>query len=187
LNARISAELERMQRHIDHPQNRQLLNAVLLQMFDLAVNVEGVYWSVSKPLLPIILISQNEFKQIQQIMIERFSLLFSLAPRFSFSDRIGISSQASVDASKASHLNELFGELSRDVQMNLEPQNREKFTSNLTNFRFDLPPSSIESILSSLFILGWTSSLSSTSTLSTRQLSTSPRSRSSITPWPLHF
>lgn len=40
-----------------------------------------------------------------------------------------------MDENKAKHLQELFGELTHDVQMNLEPQNRERFTSNLTNFR----------------------------------------------------
>ena len=60
-----------MIQHVTHPQNRSLLNSILLALFDLAVNVETVYWSVNKPLLPIILISQEEFGQIQQIMIKR--------------------------------------------------------------------------------------------------------------------
>jgi hypothetical protein len=47
-------------------------------------------------------------------------------------------SQATVDDNKAKHLAELFGELTHDVQMNLEAQNRERFTSNLTNFRYHL-------------------------------------------------
>lgn len=69
----VNQEAERMNALINHPPHRHKISVMMLQLFDLVVNFEGVYWAVSKPLLPLILLSQNEFKMIQELMIKRYA------------------------------------------------------------------------------------------------------------------
>ena len=47
-------------------------------------------------------------------------------------------SQAAVSTDKARHLEQLFVDLTNDVQRNVDAVNRERFMTNLTNFRVDL-------------------------------------------------
>eukprot|EP01128_Nolandella_sp_AFSM9_P000470 TRINITY_DN10626_c0_g1_i1.p1 TRINITY_DN10626_c0_g1~~TRINITY_DN10626_c0_g1_i1.p1 ORF type:complete len:325 (-),score=79.85 TRINITY_DN10626_c0_g1_i1:32-1006(-) len=112
----VALEAERMNALINHPPHRHKVSVMMLQLFDLVVNFEGVYWAVSKPLLPLILLSKNEFSFIQTLMIK---------------------SQAQVSEEKARALTDLFHQLTDGLETLVSEKMREKWTTNLTNFRIN--------------------------------------------------
>lgn len=116
INPRGSApqQLEWMTAHINKDQ--PLINSIIIQLINLIITTDGVHWFASKPLLPLIFISQKEFSFIQQLIV---------------------SSQAQ-DEQRASKVVQHFNGLMSDIKMNLESENREKFNSNATAFRAEV-------------------------------------------------
>eukprot|EP01127_Copromyxa_protea_P017596 TRINITY_DN5388_c0_g1_i1.p1 TRINITY_DN5388_c0_g1~~TRINITY_DN5388_c0_g1_i1.p1 ORF type:complete len:1092 (-),score=154.28 TRINITY_DN5388_c0_g1_i1:102-3377(-) len=104
-------ELEPMAKHT--ASNQSLINALTIQLFNILLTMDQMHYTVSKPLLSLILMSQSDFSLIRNLMVK---------------------SQAH-DESKANQLNQLFDVLMQDIQTNIESENRDKFTSNCSTFR----------------------------------------------------
>jgi len=108
-----SQRIELMSNHITKFQN--ILNAILIQLLNLILTLDSVHWFVSKPMLAIIFVCQKDWAFIQQLVV---------------------SSQVGDEAKKK--VTESFNQLMGEIKMNLENENREKFTTNVTAFRVDM-------------------------------------------------
>jgi len=111
-------QLEWMQSHISKHQH--FISTIMVQLINLIITTDGVHWFASKPLLTLVFISQKEFAYIQQLII---------------------SSQAGQPQDdRATKIAQVFAGLMADIKMNLDTDNREKFTSNVTTFRSEIKP-----------------------------------------------
>eukprot|EP00761_Pharyngomonas_kirbyi_P013683 gb/GECH01013712.1/.p1 GENE.gb/GECH01013712.1/~~gb/GECH01013712.1/.p1 ORF type:complete len:1061 (+),score=152.47 gb/GECH01013712.1/:1-3183(+) len=100
----------RIQRHLE--QDSQLLERILSSLFNMIIYEKlSNQWSISRPMLSLIVINSNYFEQLKQSTIMSF------------------------DESKQEKATQAFDRLMDKVEMNLEPRNRDRFTGNLSQFR----------------------------------------------------
>jgi len=111
-------QLESMGQHINNHQ--QLLSSIIIQLLNLIITTDGVHWFAAKPLLALIFISRKEFTFIQQLIIN--SQMTTSQP----------------DDQRGNAIVKAFNGLMSDIQVNVESDNREKFTTNVTAFRSDM-------------------------------------------------
>ena len=92
----------------------QLLPEILKTLFEIILFEEcSNQWSLSRPMLSLILINEQIYQQLrQQIILQQPS-------------------------DRQQHLAACLDKLMVDVQRNLEPKNRDKFTQNLTIVRHE--------------------------------------------------
>lgn len=104
--------LQALQEHIrNHP---NLLPEILKTLFEIILFEEcSNQWSLSRPMLSLILINEPIYEQLKQQII------------------------AQQPSDRQQHLATCLGKLMVDVQRNLEPKNRDKFTQNLTVVRHE--------------------------------------------------
>jgi len=115
LNARSATprQIEMMSGHLVH--NQRLVSGILVQMLILAVTHDNVA-CVSKPLLALILLFQNDFGKIKELVV----------------------SSQGFDEGRAMKVGSLFNQLMADIKMNLHSENQDKFLLNLTAFHTDI-------------------------------------------------
>ncbi|KAK9818400.1 hypothetical protein WJX72_012091 [[Myrmecia] bisecta] len=95
-------------------QRPELFPQLLTSLFEIVLFEDcSNQWSLSRPMLSLILINEQIYNQIKHSII------------------------ASQPADKQAHLAVCLDKLMQDVQRNLEPKNRDKFTQNLTVVRHD--------------------------------------------------
>eukprot|EP01062_Namystynia_karyoxenos_P054834 TRINITY_DN453_c0_g1_i2.p1 TRINITY_DN453_c0_g1~~TRINITY_DN453_c0_g1_i2.p1 ORF type:complete len:1126 (+),score=438.76 TRINITY_DN453_c0_g1_i2:162-3539(+) len=89
-----------------------LFSRVLQYIFHIVLYDDSAnQWSMSRPMLPLILIDENSFHLFRQTLLNR------------------------VSGDRQMRLNETFEKLMDGVDKTLEPKNRDKFTQNITVFR----------------------------------------------------
>eukprot|EP01125_Pyxidicula_operculata_P011681 TRINITY_DN3825_c0_g1_i1.p1 TRINITY_DN3825_c0_g1~~TRINITY_DN3825_c0_g1_i1.p1 ORF type:complete len:142 (+),score=51.38 TRINITY_DN3825_c0_g1_i1:81-506(+) len=109
--------LEIMSKHI--AENLKLIQNILSQFINLSITVDGIQWSIAKPLLSLIIICQNEFKMVSQVIV---------------------SSQQG-DEAKMKKVADAFTTLMSDIGMNLDSDNRDKFSTNVATFKGEMKTS----------------------------------------------
>lgn len=96
--------------------HRQLLTSIIIQLFNLIITGENVQWTVSRPLLSLILLLPHEFEGVASLIM----------------------SSQSADPEKTLKMTEQFKFLTEGIQMNITSNNREKFLSRVTRFQKDV-------------------------------------------------
>jgi len=92
----------------------ELLPAILTTLFELVLFEDvGNQWSLSRPMLALILVNEDIYLQLQRQIIDAQPI------------------------DRRSHLTACLAKLMADVNRNLDPKNRDKFTQNLTLVRTD--------------------------------------------------
>jgi len=104
-------EVQPMSIHLERNQN--ILNFMMIQFINIILTIDNIHWTIAKPLLCLIIICQNDFKNIQQLLV---------------------ASQAH-DAQKSQQLQQAFALLMEEILPTLDESNREKFTGHVGVFK----------------------------------------------------
>jgi len=96
---------------------QNILNALLIQLINLVITLDGVHWYLCKPLLALILLSQREFSITQELIIN---------------------SQVGLGEVKQNKIKESVLQLMDGISLSLSTDNQDKFMTNMTNFRNDI-------------------------------------------------
>eukprot|EP01059_Diplonema_ambulator_P037508 TRINITY_DN994_c0_g4_i2.p1 TRINITY_DN994_c0_g4~~TRINITY_DN994_c0_g4_i2.p1 ORF type:complete len:1121 (+),score=264.73 TRINITY_DN994_c0_g4_i2:54-3365(+) len=93
-----------------------LLNRVLGQMFHIVLfDEQANQWSISRPMLPLILVADPQLQQYQQTLMSRIA-----------------------EGERQKRLHDAFEKLLEGVEPNLEQKTRDKFTGNVTAFKHNV-------------------------------------------------
>jgi len=113
-------EIEPMCHHITN--NKPLLNGILLSLLSATITIQGIHWIISKAIYSLIVILQDDFAAIKQIMV---------LSQTKYHNDV----EATTRGERLAHA---LDNLMNEIVISMDETNKDKFTANLAGFRTEV-------------------------------------------------